>query len=367
VLCKTKKIILENKSSKQKMVFCESCSARTLPTKFVCCECLMFETHPRQRVIRDSTTMIDRFTKEISDILQLRKPKTVLLPLQKKKSRVQALRELISHERRDTKLLTKLVGSMKQSNRHWMGSIIRHTKLRESFEKQHTELIHYHEKQCCILEKQRAIVRKMSYDRTEALLKIMPLTKLKNHHSISFFQLRDRLLPLKNIDDTTRKHICAALGAIVLFTQSLAKLHDFAMPHPMKFLSSTSRISHAYDDEKCYPLFLRSTDTSESDKQNFTHALQLLDQNVISLCEHASSHFLPLRSFQRGYFQFLPNLLLLINFNREEQRYTARNPPASSLLCNRLKNGLLPNLPLLRRTGSSGSRPSFESPTTKKE
>jgi hypothetical protein len=363
VVYKTKKLNLEKSKSKHRMVVCGSCTARTLPNKFVCCDCIIFESHSRQRVIKESTVMIDRFSKEISDILQLREPPTCLLGLNKKKSHVKALRDLISHELRDIAELTTLVKRFKESNRYRNENIVKHQILREKCEKNLGILIRSHEKQRSLLVNQRAALRKWSHDLTEAYLKLLPLVKPvgKAYHKISFFRIPDPLLPFEPRSMRVKKDICAGLGAVVLFTQVLAKYHNFTLPHRTKFQGSSSKIFDAND--KAYPISLPDANLTEDESHNVELAFELLDHNVIALCEHASSNTLPRRLFRRESNQFLSNLLLLINDNREEQRYRECTSPS---LLYPLAKGFLPNLPMVRRVGSSGSRPSFEHHMEKK-
>jgi len=345
------------------MFSCGSCSARTLPSKFVCCECIIFASHSRQRVIKDSHGMIDRFSKEISDILQLREPKTSYLLWNKKRRRAKALRDLILQERKDLGALNVIVERLKESNRARRAKIVKHKKQLEKFDRNHRMLIHSHDKLKSLLERRRIASRKWSNDLTEAFVKLLPLVKPngKGYHCISHFYIADHLLPLKPMAELVRRYISAGLGAVVLFTQVLAKYYHFTMPHRMKFQCSSSRI---FDPNyTSYPIYLPSGSPTDDECENVCRALQLLDQNVLALCEHASSSAMPKRLFQRGGNQFLSNLLLLINVNREEQRYIKCRAPS---FVDPLENGLLTNLPMFRRPRSSGSRPSFEHPPAKK-
>jgi len=345
------------------MIFCGTCSARTRQSKFVCCDCIMFLCHARQRVIQDSTVIIDRFSKEILDIRQLREPNTYNLGLNRKKSRVKALRDLISCEHRDIASLSELVERLEESNRERKKKIVQHRELRKMCKRHHGMLIRSHEKQLSLLETQRAGVKKWSHDLTEAFLKLLPLVKPngKGYHSISRFHIPDRLLPLKPMNELVKKYISAGLGIVILLTQVLAKYHHFTMPHRTKFQSSSSTIFDAND--KTYPIYLPSGNPTDDERHHMFRGFQLLDQNILALCEHASSNAMSRRLFQRGSNQFVSNLLLLVNVNREEQRHMECTTPS---LYNPLENGFLPNLPLVRRTRSSGSRPSFEHPTKKK-
>jgi len=340
------------------MIFCETCSARTKQSKFVCCECIIFLCHARQRVIQDSTGIIDRFSKEILDIRQLRQPNTYNLRLNRKKSRVKALRNLISCERRDITSLTELVERLEESIRERKKKIVQHRELRKMCKRHHGMLFRSHEKQLSFLERQRAAVKKWSHDLTEAFLRLLPLVKAngKGYHSISHFYIPDRLLPLKPMDELIKKYISAGLGIIILLTQVLAKYHHFTLPHRTKFQSSSSTILDSND--KTYPIYLPGGNPTDDERHHMFRGFQLLDQNVLALCEHASSNAMSRRLFQRGSNQFVSNLLLLVNVHRDEQRHVECTTP--------LENGFLPNLPLVRRTRSSGSRPSFEHPTKKK-
>lgn len=302
---------------------CDLCNARVPLNDFWCTDCVNWESGRRREAINEAYKVSLRFAREIEAVIQCKPVDTELLFFSKR-NRIKALRELVKIERARLDNLKEKIPKLRATNSSRRAGLKSLEKKRVSWEAHRKKLEAHHEKQHLPLEERESAIMSFARRASEALQKLLPIRRQerKKQCTIGVLVMPDRVYERGSAHSQDWIQISAALGLLVHYLQLLSRFYFYPLPHATLFCGSTSRIwRHTNHDHPLYiPMKANGKAVpTEAELREIYRALQLLDQNVLALCQHVHVSSSDLKKMC-----LLPNLL---SFLRSEAKTRALNSP----------------------------------------